>query len=232
VSSSSSPFAPIDQHDWFVRSGRWFTRIAAIGADLDLPDTLTLPGNRPTILVGNHRSLFDLVATMAIFSKFGVSSRIQVRADLMEKGPGARLLRSIGCIPTSSSTRASAERASIETVQKGQLLSLMPEGRLCKPGEWMGGVGPGRPGVSRIALATDAVIVPVGFSGTELVWPRGKPPKVQFPRPKVTMRMGPAMELASTDHDENAEQVMDGLRSLLRSMGDPHALRDVSAATS
>lgn len=198
--------------------------MAKLGAVLDLPDTLSLPNNRPTILAGNHRSLFDLVATMAIFTKFGLSSRIQVRADLMESGPGAKLLHGIGCIPTSSAKRVSAERTSIETVEKGQLLSLMPEGRLTKPAEWVRGVGPARGGVSRIALATNAVVVPVGFSGTELVWPRGKPPKVQFPRPKVTIRVGPAIELASEDHEANTRQVMAGISDVLESVGDPHAL--------
>jgi putative phosphoserine phosphatase/1-acylglycerol-3-phosphate O-acyltransferase len=221
---STSPFQPIDQHDWFVRSGRWFSRIAALGADLDLPETLVLPGNRPTILAGNHRSLFDLVATMAIFNKFGVSSRIQVRADLMQSGAGARLLHSIGCIPTSTAHRVSAERTSIETVATGQLLSLMPEGRLYRPTEWVGGAGPGKPGISRIALATEAVVVPVGLSGTEVVWPRGKPPRLAVPRPKVTVRLGPAIELNSSNHDDNAAQVMDGIRAVLRSMNDPHAV--------
>lgn len=221
---SLHPFNPIDQHDFFQRSGRWFTRVATLGADLDLPETLSLPNNRPTILAGNHRSLFDLVATMAIFTKFGLSSRIQVRADLMASGPGAKLLHGIGCIPTSTTERASAERASIETVAKGQLLSLMPEGRLCAPKDWVRGVGPGRTGVSRIALLTDAVVVPVAFSGTEKVWPRGRPPQLQLPRPKVTIRIGDAIELPSTDHDANTKLVMDGISDLLASMGDEHAL--------
>lgn len=198
--------------------------MAAAVSDLDLPDTLSLPQNRPTLLVGNHRSLFDLVATMVIFTKFNISSRIQVRADLMESGPGARFLHGIGCIPTSTEKRESAERISIETIEKGHLLSMMPEGRLCKPSEWVRGVGPLRPGVSRIALATGAVVVPVGFSGTERVWPRGKPPKVQWPRPQVTLRLGPAMELASTDHEANAHQVHEGLAEVLASIGDPYAL--------
>lgn len=160
---------------------------------------------------------------MAIFTKFGLSSRIQVRADLMDSGPGARLLHGIGCIPTSSANRASAERAAIEAVERGQLVSMMPEGRLCSPKEWVRGVGPGRAGVSRIALLTDAVVVPVGFSGTELVWPRGRPPKLQLPRPKVTLRVGPAIELTSTDHDENTRLVMDGIVGVLEKIGDPHA---------
>lgn len=193
-------------------------------ADLHLPEVLPLPANRPVVLAANHRSLLDLAVAMAVLTKFDLSSRIQIRADLMEKGPGARLLHGIGAIPTSTRLRESSERASIEAVAAGHLLALMPEGRLCRPDEWVNGVGPGRPGVSRIALATEAVVVPIGFSGTERVWPRGRPPRFQFPRPQVRVAVGAPIELASTNHADNAQQVMDAIAAVLASLGDPHAL--------
>ncbi|MDA3038511.1 MAG: lysophospholipid acyltransferase family protein [Actinomycetota bacterium] len=217
-------FRPTAQHDWFQRSGRWFTRVTRAVADLDLPEVLPLPDNRPVILAANHRSLLDLAVAMAVFSRFGLSSRIQVRADLMEKGPGARLLHSIGAIPTSTRHRESSERASIEAVSAGHLLSLMPEGRLCRPDEWVRGVGPGRPGVSRIALATGAVVVPIGMSGTERVWPRGRPPRLQLPRPRVRVGVGAPVELASTNHADNSQQVMEAIADVLVHLYDPHAV--------
>lgn len=224
AAGSGSPFTPIAQHDFFQRSGRALTQLARLSADLDLPETLPLPHNRPVVFAGNHRSLFDLIATMVIFSKFDLSSRIQVRADYMEKGPGAKFLHAIGCIPTSSAKRVSAERAAIESVERGELVSVMPEGRLHASKDWVRGVGPGRPGISRIALATDAVVVPVGFSGTEKAWPRGGKPYLGLSRPKVVLRVGPAIELPTNDHDENSRVVMAGLSDLLASIGDAHAL--------
>lgn len=206
---------PIEQNDWFQRSGRMFAQIAKLGARLDLPDILPLPGNRPTVMAGNHRSLFDLVATMAIFTKFGLSTHILVRADLMESGPGAKLLHSIGCIPTSADTRDEAEALAVEYLLQGKVVSMMPEGRLVKSSEWVDGVGPGRGGVSRIARAAGAVVVPVGFSGTEQVWPRGRPPKIQVPRPVVRLRVGPPIELETDDHVANAATVMAGISALL-----------------
>ena len=50
----------------------------------------------------------------------------------------------------------------------------MPEGRLVPPDESPGGVGQGRPGISRIARATGAKIVPVAIEGSEIVWPLGR----------------------------------------------------------
>lgn len=190
--------------------------VARIGAKVHLPDVLTLPTNRPVLMAGNHRSLLDLAVTMAIFSKFGISSRILVRQDLVDKeGLGGKYLRSIGCIATSKERRDESEADAIAALRMGHMVSMMPEGRLVKPEEWVGGVGPGRQGVSRIAVAANAVIVPVGFVNTEKVWPRARPPKMQFPRPDVHLRVGPSFELESTDHQVNADKVMAAISALV-----------------
>lgn len=189
--------------------------VARIGAKIHLPDVLTMPQNRPVIMAGNHRSLLDLAVTMAIFSKFGISSKIMVREDLVNSGPGGAYLRSIGCIATSRDRREESEAEAIAALRAGHMVSMMPEGRLVKPEDWVGGVGPGRHGVSRIALAVDAVVVPVGFSNTERVWPRNRAPRVHFPRPDVHLRVGPAIELDSTDHQVNADKVMAAISALI-----------------
>lgn len=188
---------------------------ARLGAKIHLPEVLSLPHNRPVIMAGNHRSLLDLAVTMAIFSKFGVSSRIMVREDLVTSGPGGTYLRSIGCIATSKDRREESEAEAIAALKSGHVVSMMPEGRLVKPEDWVGGVGPGRPGVSRIATAVDAVVVPVGFSNTERVWPRSRPPRVRLPRPDVHLKVGPAIEMDSTDHQVNADKVMDAISALI-----------------
>ncbi len=206
---------PIEQHHWFIRSGKVMGNIARLGAKIHLPDTLRLPTNRPVIMAGNHRSLLDLAVTMAIFSKFGVSSRIMVREDLVNNGPGGSYLRSIGCIPTSKERRDESEAEAIAALKAGYMVSLMPEGRLVRPEDWVDGVGPGRQGVSRIGTAVDAVVVPVGFSSTEKVWPRARPPRIQIPRPDVHLRVGPAIELDSTDHQVNADKVMKAISDLI-----------------
>ncbi len=214
---------PIKQHDWFLRSGRSLRTAIGAVADLDLPDRFPLPENRRVILVANHRSLLDLPVAMAFLTHFGLSSRIQIQAGFMRSGPTAWFLRSIGAIPTSSKLRHSSERDSVEAVERGELLSIMPEGRLVGSDGWVDGVGPGRPGVSRVALAVDAVIVPVACSGTQLAWPPGSAPRVARPRPRIVVRTGDAFELASTDHRENARQVMAALAATLVKTGDPYA---------
>ena len=58
----------------------------------------------------------------------------------------------------------------IETIRGGALAGIFPEGTVNpEPG---GGLMRGRKGVARIALATDAPVVPVGIWGTQARWPR------------------------------------------------------------
>jgi len=206
---------PIDQHDWFIRSGRMMAALGSVVTRYDLPEVLTLPGNRPVLFAGNHRSLLDLVVTMAVFTRFGLSSSILVREDFVNSGLGGRYLRSIGCIATSKQRAREAELEAVSALRSGHLVSMMPEGRLNAPSSWVNGVGPGRPGVSRIAVAADAVVVPIGFIGTERVWPRGKPPRIRVPRRGVTLRVGSAIEMESTDHQVNADRVMAAISDLV-----------------
>lgn len=212
----ASPYAnPIDAHAAFMRGAKVTTMMANSVAKLDFPDRLGLVSNRPMLFAGNHRSLFDMVATLAIFDKFGISCRIMLRGDLMEKGPGAAFLHAIGCIPTSKSQREEAEATAIATLNAGQLVAMMPEGRLIPPADWVNGVGPARPGVARIARETGAVIIPVAFSGTETLWPRGRPPRPRLPRPAVRLGVGPPLELSGEDDSADADQVMAAIAALL-----------------
>lgn len=206
---------PIEQHTWFTRSGKAMAALGRVIADFELPERLSLPHNRPVLMAGNHRSLLDLPATMAIFTKFGISSHIMVKQAFMEAPVGGNYLTSIGCIPTSRDLREQAEADAIEALKAGHIVSMMPEGRLVKPRDWVDGVGPGRPGVSRIAIAADAVVVPVGFLNTEKAWPHGAGPKLTLKRPKVHLRIGPAIEMESTDHQVNADRVMQVIADLL-----------------
>ncbi len=206
---------PIEQHNWFIRSSSFLTAVGRLGAQFQLPDSIPIPSNRPVLMAGNHRSFLDLIASQAALVRFGLSSHILVREDLVIKGLAGRYFRSIGCIAASAKRAAKAEAEAVAALKAGHLVAIMPEGRLVAPDDWVDGVGRGRPGVSRIAVAADAVVLPIGISGTNNVWPRGRAPRLQLPRPKVTVRVGALMEMESTDHQENTDRVMKAISDLL-----------------
>lgn len=210
---------PTAHHQQFVAAGQWCTRFAAPFAKLDFPETLRVPTNRPVLFAGNHRSFFDVIATLAIFAKFDVSSRILIRADLVDSGISGSFLRRLGSISTSSETRQVAEDEAVEALTGGMTVSMMPEGRLVKPEEWSAtGVGSARPGLSRIARRAGASVVPVAFAGTQDVWPRGARPRIQRNRPTVILRLGEPMEMAGSDDQANTDAFMAHLGSLVQEL--------------
>lgn len=207
---------PIDSHDYFVKMGKRLRLAFTPLAKFDLQDSVELPEDRPIIMAANHISLLDFVGAMAIFEKLDRSARILIRADLFDSRFMGRFCHKIDAIPTSTDTRKEAEAAAIETLRRNTIVAMMPEGRLTKPSERVNGVGPAKTGISRIALATNAVLVPVAMINTDKVWPRGKPPRPHIPRPVVKVKVGPAVEFPSkTDHQENADFAMDLIARLI-----------------
>lgn len=208
---------PTAQHDRFLRAGRWSTSLAWPFARLDLPDRLPVPRGRPLLFAGNHRSFFDVFVALAVFARFGQSSRILIRSDLVDSGLSGSILRGLGSISTSSAKRQSAEDEAVAALRRRQLVAMMPEGRLVCREEWQeSGVGSARPGLSRIAQRAEAMVLPVAIVGTERVWPRGSPPRLQRDRPTVRVRVGEPMDLVGNDHQGNTDEFMAHLGALVR----------------
>lgn len=211
-----SNIVPTPQAAVFGRHGRAMARIGALFARLDLPTSFSPPPGRPLLFAGNHRSFFDILIAYAVFARLGLSSNILVRADLFERPGVGWWLRRTGCIPMSGAVREEAEASACAALRAGHTVSIMPEGRLVPAHERPDGVAPGKAGVSRIATAAGAVVIPVAFHGTDRVWPRGAPvPIPRIRRPKVTLHLGAPIELEGHDHEGNAARVMAAIRSLL-----------------
>ena len=215
---------PTDYHNRFMAAGRLSSRLIQPFARLDSPSSIQLVNDRPILFAGNHRSLFDVFATLAVLRTFDVSSRILIRADLVDSGATGVVLRRLGSIATSRNNRQEAEDEAVAALEQGHTVSVMPEGRLVPPDERVEtGVGPGRPGLSRIARRSGAVVVPVAFVGTDLVWPRGGVPRLQRPRPTVKIRFGAPMEVVGEDDQANVDAIMDELGRLVRKHEQPAA---------
>lgn len=208
---------PIPQHDRFIAAGRWSTKLARPFARLDLPDSMDGYGDGPFLLAGNHRSFFDVFATLAVFAKFDVSSHILIRADLVDSGVSGMVLRRLGSIATNRENRQVAEDEAVRALDAGHAVSVMPEGRLVRPEERaVTGVGPGRPGLSRIARRVGASVIPVAFAGTDVVWPRGSAPRLRWSPPTVILRLGEPVAMTSEDDQANVDNFMNELAALVR----------------
>ena len=205
----------------FRRSGKFMNIFSKFFSKHDFQTELELPESSPIIFAANHRSFFDVIIAWAFFSLSGVNCHCLIRADLFSKPLMGAWLKKNGCIAASRKTKEQAELQAIEKLKAGYAVAIMPEGRLVPPEERPAGVGQGRPGISRIARATGATIVPVAITGSDSVWPLGKSfPIPRMKRPMIKVRFGAPFEFESDDDIKNANQVMQKIKNLLDTMTD------------
>ena len=104
----------------------------------------------------------------------------------------------------------------VDSLLRGVPAAIMPEGRITKPADQVNGVGPGRPGVSRIARRAEAAVVPVGFAFSNEAWVPGSAlPKPRLGRHRVVASIGAPMTFETDDHIANANRLMDAIGSLV-----------------
>jgi 1-acyl-sn-glycerol-3-phosphate acyltransferase len=131
-----------------------------------------VPPSGPAIVAGNHVSALDGVAlALATSSRSGRMTRFLVAAEFFRKLWCRWALRLYRQIPLRRGQRdQGALDVAIDTIRGGALAGIFPEGTVNpEPG---GGLMRGRKGAARIALATEAPVVPVGVWGTQARWPR------------------------------------------------------------
>jgi len=183
---------------------------------VEMPDTIVLPTDRPSIIAANHSSLFDLVAALVVLGHYGIPARIGVNARFFVNPAAGAFLNGIGCIPFAKGQGEVAEQAMVDALTAGQSTAIMPEGRISRPEDQVNGVGPGRPGISRIARRSGAAIIPVGFAFCDQTWVPGTTlPKARLGRHKAIASIGAPIVLEDDDHIANAAIVMDAIGSLV-----------------
>ncbi len=190
--------------------------LSRLSSTLELPEKLELPTDRPVIIAANHSSLFDLIAALIVLGHFGITSRIAVNSRFFVNPIAGAFLRNIGCIPFSKEDKEAAEQETIEALRERQSASIMPEGRITRPADQTNWVGPGRPGVSRIARASGAAVLPIGFAFANEAWVPGKPlPKARLGKHRVIARAGSPLFFETDDHLANAEELMASIGNLV-----------------
>ena len=190
--------------------------LARLSSTVDLPQKLELPTDRPLIITANHSSLFDLVGSLILLGHFGITTRIAVNSRFFVNQAAGAFLRNIGCIAFSKDDRERAEATTIEALKQRQVAAMMPEGRITRPADQVNCVGPGRPGVSRIATAADAAVLPIGFAFANDAWTPGTPlPKPRLGTHRVIARAGAPILFESDDHLANAETLMTAIGDLV-----------------
>jgi 1-acyl-sn-glycerol-3-phosphate acyltransferase len=158
-------------------------------------DGAKLPAEGGVIAAANHISHLDPLTFAHFAYAYGRLPRFLAKAALFDVPVVGRIIRSAGQIPvyrmTSEASRAF--RAAVEAVEKGQFIVVYPEGTITRqPDLWP---MTGKTGAARIALTTDAPVVPIAqWGANDILAPYAKRPRL-FPRKTISMKAGDPVDL-------------------------------------
>ncbi|MER7707293.1 lysophospholipid acyltransferase family protein [Kitasatospora sp. NPDC097605] len=173
-----------------------------------------LPKEGGFIAAVNHNSIIDPVVYAHWQYNSGRPPRILGKSSLFSVPFIGFMLRKTGQIPVfrESTDAAQAFRAAIDAVDRGQCVQFYPEGTLTRdPDLWP---MTGKSGVARVALMTGAPVIPVAHWGAHEIIPpygrggSGKGKFNLFPRHRVTVAAGPAVDLSKYHGQELTAQVL------------------------
>ncbi|WP_030396704.1 MULTISPECIES: 1-acyl-sn-glycerol-3-phosphate acyltransferase [Kitasatospora] len=173
-----------------------------------------LPERGGFIAAVNHNSIIDPVVYAHWQYNSGRPPRILGKSSLFSIPFIGFMLRKTGQIPVfrESTDAAQAFRAAIDAVNSGQCVQFYPEGTLTRdPDLWP---MTGKSGVARVALMTGAPVIPVAHWGAHEIIPpygRGGGGKSRFnlfPRHRVVVAAGPAVDLSKYQGQELTAQVL------------------------
>ena len=183
-----------------------------------------VPQSGPVILVANHRSYFDVFAVAMMVAKTGRTVRFLGKKEVFDAPLVGQLASLFGGIRVdrASGSDEPLEHA-VQALREGEMVAIMPQGTIPRGLAFFDPQLKGRWGAARLAVASNATVIPIGLWGTEKVWPRNaKLPdvlNVSNP-PLVSIKVGAPVELnrsgASNEIVEaNTRAIMEAISALL-----------------
>ena len=174
-------------------------------ADWQVTGRENVPAVGPLIVVANHQSNFD----PPLLSP-SIPRRIRFLAkDSIFKGPAIAswFLREYGAYPLKrTGIDVGAHRWALDQLRRDGVIAVFPEGTRSR-----GGMKRARPGIVRLALTTQAPILPVGITGTERL---GTWLRVLNPTGRITVTIGRPFTLPVIE-GKPSPAVMDSLTDMV-----------------
>ena len=148
---------------------RWSRGILTVtGVQLVVEGLENIPKDTPCVFVGNHRSYYDIPLLLAgLDAPHGILAKEELgKIPLL-----SRWMKLLGCVFVKrDDVRASVKALNDATaiVESGKSFVIFPEGTRYKGEE--GGAGEFKNGAFRIAVKTEAPVVPVAISGARALF--------------------------------------------------------------
>jgi 1-acyl-sn-glycerol-3-phosphate acyltransferase len=184
---------------------RCFTRVRVEGR------TDAIPADGPVILASNHISNADPVLIGAFLTPL-LGRRIHWlgKKEMFDWPVVGWMARNGGVVPVDrAAADVEAFRVARRILDAGNVLMVFPEGTRSPTGQ----LQQPKDGLAMLALRTNAMIVPIGISNTDRVWPKGRP--IPTPGRHATMRIGEPFRVGDLLPPEIDRKAAKGLATLL-----------------
>ncbi len=163
-------------------------------ADVRIEGVEHVPKTGAVILAANHLSNADSVPIAGFITPALRRRRIHWmgKREMFEWPLLGEIFPRFGVHPVERGTAdIEAYRLATRILEAGYVLIIFPEGTRSPDGA----LQEAKDGLATLALRTGAVIVPIGISNTDALWPRGRLP-LPIPRHTITMRVGTPFSVA------------------------------------
>lgn len=162
----------------------------------DWQGTEHLPSTGGYIAASNHMTNFDPLTFAHYLYDSSRPPRILAKASLWKVPVLGAVLTRTGMIPVHRNTAgaASSLAVAVAQLQGGECVAVFPEGTLTRDPDLWPMVG--KTGAARLALSSRVPVVPVAQWGPQDILPQYSKRLRPFPRKKVSVHAGPAVDLA------------------------------------
>jgi 1-acyl-sn-glycerol-3-phosphate acyltransferase len=184
---------------------RLFTRLTVIGRD-------NIPSEGGCLLVGNHLGIIDGPLIFCLIKRNDTTGLVALKH---KKNPAIRFVveNAKGIWINREETDFKALKQARSHLKNGGVLGIAPEGTRTDDHQLI----QAKPGVVFLADNSDAVVVPIGITGTE----NSLKKVLTLQRPKVTIEFGQPFHLPPldrTDRDSSLQQNTDEIMCQIAAM--------------
>ena len=163
-------------------------------ADWQVSGRENVPPMGPLIVVSNHLSNFD---SSALATSIPRRLRFLAKKEIFH-WPATWFLDAYGAVPLDKKRfNLDSYKWALEKLRQDQAMVMFPEGARSH-----NGMRKGRPGVTHLALASQAPILPVGITGTQGL---GSVLRVFNPTGKIRIQIGTPFTLPNIEGNVNKE---------------------------